>query len=127
MIWGDCRRDPWGLRQLLRHHPVGTGVIVYGWYNRLRGWASVDDWDAVVVTVDGRQRAILEQLARGPVWINLKPGEHVVAFIGDGRSPLRSERVLLEEREATLIAFRPQERIPFRRPTRERWCIRRLR
>ena len=123
---GVCQRDPWGLRRTVRRHTGETGVVAYGWYNRLRGWTSYGDWDAVLVRVDGRERAVLHQLKRGPVWIPLEPGRHVVEFLG-GREPLRVEQVDLHDCEAVVISFKPQERIPFRRrPTREQWCLRRL-
>jgi len=100
--------------------------VVYGWYNRVRYWPSARGWDLMWVVVDGDRRETLDQLKRGPAWIGLEPGEHSIEF-RSGRTVHRSERVSLGEGEAWLLAFKPQERVPFaREPTREQWDIRRL-
>jgi len=119
-------RDPRGLQQLARAHAGETGIMVHGWYNRLRGWRSALGWNAITVRVDGTPRTVLYQFKPGPIWIALSSGVHVVDFGGGGRQ-LHSEWVKLARGEALMIAFKPRERIPFRRmPTDEQWSLREL-
>lgn len=119
-------RLPYGMRRIRRRHAGETGLVVYGWYNRIRGWESPGDWMGVTVLVDGVFKEVVQQLDRGPFWIGLLPGPHVVEFAG-GREPLRVEHVVLRPGEAVLIAFKPQERLPFMRSiTKEQWAVRRL-
>lgn len=121
----DVCRDPWGLKRIVRRHQDQTGLVLYGRFNRLRGWLPHGDWDAVLVRVDGRDREVLDQVKRGPVWVPLDAGDHVVEFLG-GRDPLHVERLQLREKEGLLIAFKPQEWIPLLGPTRDKWCVRPL-
>lgn len=67
----DVCRDPWGLKRIVRRHQDQAGLVLYGRFNRLRGWLPHGDWDAVLVRVDGRDREVLDQVKRGPVWVPL--------------------------------------------------------
>lgn len=123
---GDvCGRTPWGLKRLLRHHPGETGIVAYGWFSRLRGWTPKGSWAAVVVKVDGQQVAVLDQLKRGPFWIDAGPGTHALEFVTSGRT-LRSEEVTVEEGQVMLAAFRPPNRRPIASLRSEEWCFRPL-
>jgi len=120
-----CGRNPWGLRRMLSRHGGETGVVVYGWFNRVRGWVPRGDWEAVVVNVDGRQRAVLDQLHRGPAWISVEPGDRAVEFFG-GRRRLQVVRLVIANGVVVLIMFRPPNRWPVRSLSAERWCVRRV-
>lgn len=115
-----CAREPWGLNRLLRRHQGATGLVVYGWFGRLRGWTPRDSWQGVVVRVDGEQRVVLTQLKRGPFWIDVRAGTHRLEFVTSGQT-LRSEELIVDEGQALLAAFRP----PNRRRSEE-WCFRPL-
>lgn len=121
----DVCRNPYGLRRIVKQHRRESGFVVYGWFNRLRGWPAHGAWGAVLVRVDGHDHCVLHQLERGPVWIPVDPGAHVVEFLGGGE-PLRVEHAVVDEGHAVLFAFKPQEKVPFRRPTPEKWCVRTL-
>lgn len=116
-----CERTPWGLSKVLRRHAGGTGIVAYGWFGRaLIGWTPRSGWAAVVVKVDGNQVAVVDDVKRGPFWIDVRPGSHRLEFVTSGRS-LRSEELIVEEGQAMLAAFRP----PNRRRSEE-WCFRPL-
>jgi len=127
MATSVCDRTPWGLRRLLRRHTGQTGIVIYGWFNRLRGWTPAGSWDAVIVRLDGdiaiagRRRLVLDPLDRGPHWVSAAPGEHAVEFLA-GSEVVRSERVTVGS-GVVLIALRPPRRRGNRAPI---WCIRRL-
>ena len=119
-------REPRGLRRVMRQRAGGTGLIVHGWFNPVRGWASGFGWNAVTVRVDGIARGRLYQILPGPAWYPLESGVHFVEFLGANRS-LHSEWIKLARGEAVMIAFKPSERIPFRRTiTPDQWSIRQL-
>jgi len=112
---------------MLRRHAGETGIVIYGWFNRLRGWTPAGSWDAIIVRLDGniafagRRRLALSQLDRGPHWVSVAPGEHTVEFL-NGREVVRSEKITVGS-GVMLIAFRPPGRSGNRAPI---WCIRRL-
>jgi hypothetical protein len=107
-------------------HAGMTGLVVHAWYNAVPGWSSERGWNAVSVAVDGSERVRLYQVNPGPQWLDLVPGVHFVEFVGTVDS-LHSEWIDLQPGSAVLIAFKPRERIPFRkRPTNEQWSTRRL-
>jgi hypothetical protein len=119
-------REPRGLRKVRRERAGHSGVIVHGWYNRVRGWSSAFGWNAVTVRIDGTERATLYQVKPGPLWIDLESGVHFVEFLGSGRL-LHTDWLKLGTGEAVMIAFKPRERVPFRRtPTADQWCMRQL-
>ena len=122
-----CARQPWGLKRLLRRHRDDTGLVVYGWFNRLRGWTPQGGWHGVSVKVDGKQQhEVLTQLDRGPFWIDVGPGSHRVEFFTRGRL-LRAEQVEVSPYEVVLVTFRPPNpRAPLRRLRDERWCVTRV-
>lgn len=120
-----CRRNPWGLRRLLESHVGETGIVAYGWFKRLIYWPEVRGWAVVTINLDGHQRAMLDEVKRGPVWIGLAPGRHTIDFDGlNGR--LHSDVVDIAAGQQALVAFRPPIWVPLRRPGQARWCKRPL-
>lgn len=116
------RRNRWGLHRLLRSHIGEPGVVVYGRFGRLRGWVPSGDWEAVVVKVDGQQRAILDQLNRGPAWIGVDEGTRRVEFVG-GRRVLRAERIEVTSQRRVLVTFEPPRRRWTGAMRPERWYV----
>ena len=108
-----------------RERTGGTGLIVHGWYNRVRGWSSAFGWNAIAVHVDGEPRTTIYQVNPGPTWLDLDSGLHVVEFVG-ASAPLRTEWIELEPGQAVMIAFKAKERLPFRRATRDQWAVRQV-
>ena len=123
-----CRRNPWGLGSLLGRHPGETGIVLYGRFKRLIYWPPPVGWEIVTVSINGTERARLDQAKRGPLWISLNPGEHVVEFSGlDPRQRLWSGQLKLAEQDAVLLAFKPPTWLPFTSPGPGRWCVRGVR
>ena len=121
-----CERKPWGLDKVLRRHAGQTGIVAYGWFGRaLIGWTPKGGWAAVVVKVDGDHVAVLDDVKRGPFWIDVRPGTHRLEFLTSGRT-LRSEELSLDEGQVMLAAFRPPNRRPIASLRSEEWCFRRL-
>jgi hypothetical protein len=119
-------RDPRGLRKVRRERAGLTGLVVHAWYNPVPGWSSEHGWNAVGVAVDGTERVRLYQVNPGPQWLDLVPGAHFIEFRGTVDA-LHAEWIEVQPGEAVLIAFKPRERVPFRkRPTAEQWSTRRL-
>jgi hypothetical protein len=107
-----------------RRHVGETGLVVYGYFGRLRGWTPRESWAAVGVRIRGRNVGVLRQLHRGPLWIALPLGIHHVEFLSGGRL-VHTERVELRDGESVLVSFRPpQSRLLG--PRSERWCVQRL-
>ena len=125
-----CERKPWGLDRLLLRHSNETGIVAYGWFKRHLWWPHVDDWSQIAVRIDSEHRRWLDESHRGPVWLEVAPGRHLIEFGMTlvERRPLRIETVTLDEGGVVLIHFRPPLWLPFGRPTREpQWCVKRLR
>jgi hypothetical protein len=119
-------RQPRRLQRLKQERAGSTGLIVHGRYNRLPGWGSEVGWNAITVQIDGVPRGRVYQVVPGPLWFELDAGPHLVEFIGTHRA-VRSEWIKLAEGEAVMIAFKPRERMPFRRrATPEQWSMRQL-
>lgn len=115
------RRLPWGVRSLRRKHATEGGLIVYGWFNRLVGWPPRRGWEAVRVAADGSSEQFLDQKDRGPVFLPLRNGRHLVEFSGtEGR--LFSTEITVRNNHV-LIDFKPAQWWPFLRATEPRWRV----
>jgi hypothetical protein len=121
-----CRRKPRGLQRLLQRHSGETGLVVHGFFKRLIYWPPATGWEVVAVGTNGVDRVALDEVRRGPVWISLTPGEHLIELSGlEGL--LRRDRVTLAEGQALLVAFKPPTWMPFTAVRDAQWCFRRLR
>lgn len=119
-----CERNSRALRRLRQLHSEETGLVVQGWFKRLIYWPPARGWEVVTVKVDGQRRATLDETRRRPEWIALKPGVHLVQFLGlDGE--LRAEEIEFGK-HPVLVAFKPPTWMPFKGPGRGQWCIRPL-
>jgi hypothetical protein len=121
-----CRRKPRGLQRLLRQRSGETGLVVHGLFKRLIYWPPAIGWEVVTVGTDGIDRVTLDEVRRGPVWISLTPGQHLIEFRGL-EGVLWSDRVTLAEGQALLVGFKPPTWMPFTAARRPQWCLRRLR
>jgi hypothetical protein len=121
-----CAKTPHGLKNLLREHVSDTGIVVYGWFNRLRNWPEARGWDSVLIYVDGNKTdVVLNKSTRGPAWIGLSVGEHQLEFRGSN-DILHFETVNLSDGETILVTFKPSHQIPFLSPTPAQWCMHKL-
>jgi hypothetical protein len=121
-----CRRKPRGLQRLLQQHSDETGLVVHGVFKRLIYWPPAIGWEVVTLGTNGVDRLALDEVRRGPVWIPLTPGEHLIDFSGL-EGALWSDRVTLAEGQALLVVFKPPTWMPFTAVRGPQWCLRRLR
>jgi hypothetical protein len=120
----DCFCLHRGLHRLERRHRGATGLIVCGQFEPFVYWQSMPGWARVAVRLDGAQdnAIVLREAKRGPYWIDLMPGRHVIKFVGDGTHPLHEETLHLSAGNGWLIGFKAAIWRPFMSPTEPRWC-----
>lgn len=120
-----CRKR--SLSRLERRHRGKTGLIVCGAFEPFVYWQSVPGWARVAVRLDGARdnAVVLREAKRGPYWLELTPGRHVVRFVGDGTHELRQEALDIGPGEAWIVSFKAAIWRPFMSPTEPRWSSRR--
>ena len=128
-------RPPWTVSRVLRRHPTGSGIVVYGHWIPIRVPGDDRRWWHVSVGLDDRWlRRGLSSYVRGPKWIDAAPGKHVVYFANQDtrlKSPpsastnlLATYDVELTENQVVLIAFTPPVRGGHMWPKREAsWAV----
>jgi hypothetical protein len=111
--WQDEWKLPRSARRLADRHSGQSGIIVYGWFVRYRYWDNRSGWQALVVHTDRQHRGVLTQLKRGPLWIDLPPGTHLVTVLaGKGKPrPAYEETIDFGSSTVVFIGVSPPTRV----------------